>query len=99
MSGISGIGRNWSFNDISDVTGSGQSKWSKFGQVLGSVAGALPGVGGALSGIGVDSGFNRQLEMIRLQQQIQEQTQIINTVSNISKAKHEAAMAAIRNMK
>ncbi len=99
MGNIGGIGSNFNLADISDVTTSHQSKWSKFGSVLSSVAGSLPGVGGALAGIGVDSSFNRQLEMIKLQQQIQDQTQVINTISNISKSKHEAAMAAIRNMK
>ncbi|MFN8548388.1 MAG: hypothetical protein U0527_10635 [Candidatus Eisenbacteria bacterium] len=99
MGGIGGIGGNFNLADISDVTVGSQSKWGKFGQVLGSVASQIPGVGGALTGLGVDGSFNRQLEMIKLQQQIQDQTQVINTLSNISKAKHEAAMSAIRNMK
>lgn len=100
MSGIGGVLGNYNYSDISSKSVSTEkSGWSKFGQIMGGLAGTLPGIGGAMSGLGVDPSFNRQLELIKLQQAIQEQTQIINTVSNVSKSKHEAAMASIRNMK
>lgn len=103
MSGIGNIGGNFNYSDIASASGSTEkSGWAKFGKVLGGIASNLPAVGGALAGVGVggsSASFDRQMDMIKLQQQIQEQTQIINTVSNISKAKHEAAMTAIRNFK
>ena len=97
---INGILGKYNYSDIaSKPVSSEKSGWSKFGKVLGGIAGSLPGVGGAFGAMGVDSGMDRQLDLIRLQQAIQEQTQIINTISNVSKAKHEAAMASIRNVK
>ncbi len=101
MSGIGNIANNFDFRTLSQpITVEKEGGWKKFGRILGGVASAAaPFTGGVLNGAGVDSNFNRQLELIQLQEQIQQQTQIINTVSNVSKSKHEAAMAAIRNMK
>jgi len=43
--------------------------------------------------------MDRQMQLMQLQTQMQMQSQQINMMSNISKTKHEASMAAIRNMK
>lgn len=102
MSGIGNIANNFDFRTLSQpIAAEKEGGWKKFGRILGGVASAAaaPITGGVLQGAGIDSNFNRQLELIQLQEQIQQQTQIINTVSNVSKSKHEAAMAAIRNMK
>jgi hypothetical protein len=99
MSGINPVGQNYNFQQLASTPPPSKSGWSKFGQVLSGVGSALPMVGGALSGMGINPSFNKQYELIMLQQQIQQQTQIFNTMSNISKSKHEAAMTAIRNMK
>ena len=99
MSGINPVGQNYNFQQLASTPPPSQSGWSKFGQILGSAASALPMVGSAMNSMGVDTSFNRQYEMIMMQQQIQTQSQIFNTMSNVSKSKHEAAMTAIRNMK
>lgn len=120
MSGIDGI-RNFSYADLASIGApTGQSGWSKFGQVMGSVAGAaasfLPGgplLAGSLGlsasgdkyralgqvGQAAAKNFDTQMELMKIQEQIQFNSQVVNTFSNISKSKHEAAMAAIRNIK
>jgi hypothetical protein len=39
------------------------------------------------------------MQLLMLQQQMQERSQAYQAVSNVSKAEHEAAMSAIRNIK
>ena len=63
------------------------------------VLGKLPIVGSSLSNMGIDPSFSKQEDLIRLQLQIQQQTQTFSTISNINKAKHDAAMTAVRNFK
>ncbi|MCA9727422.1 MAG: hypothetical protein R3E12_00130 [Candidatus Eisenbacteria bacterium] len=106
MSNINPVGQNYDFRQIqSTTTSSHQSGWSKFGRILGDVAGGVMGnvpvLGSALSSLNTqgDASFNQQYELILLQQQIQQNMQMFSTMSNISKSKHEAAMTAIRNMK
>jgi len=101
MSGINPIGTNYNFQQLAATPAPSQSGWSKFGSVLQGVGSSLPVVGGAISSLGSGSSasFDRQYQMIMLQQEIQMQSQTISTMSNISKAKHEASMASIRNIK
>jgi hypothetical protein len=99
MSSINPVGTNYSYQQLQSTPPPEQSGWSKFGSVLSSVGSNLPVVGSALSGMGVDTGMDRQMQLMQLQMQMQMQSQQINMLSNISKTKHEASMAAIRNMK
>lgn len=107
MSGIGGVGGNYNVADLTSFEAPSQSGFSKFGSILSAVGSAVPGagiVGGALSAIGAgDTGtntsFNRQYQLLQLQNQMQQEAQTINMISNISKTKHEASMAAIRNVK
>ncbi len=106
---IGGIGGgNFNPADLTKFDPPKQSKFSKFSSILGGAASAIPGVGTALGAIGAVAGgasggastsFNRQYELLQLQNQIQQEAQTINMISNINKAKHEASMAAIRNVK
>jgi hypothetical protein len=104
MSNIHSLGQNYDYRQIQGTTPR-ESGWTKFGRILGDVAGGVVGnvpvLGSAFSSLGVrgDASFNTQYELILLQQQIQQNMQMFSTLSNISKSKHEAAMTAIRNMK
>lgn len=110
MSGTNSITRNYTPQELLQSAPPRESGWNKFGRVLGDVAGGLTGgltggvplLGSTLGKLGapdMDASFNKQYELIMLQNEIQQQTQVFNTVSNISKSKHEAAMSAVRNMK
>jgi len=57
----------------------------------------MGGGGGGFGGI--DTGMSEQMQLLQVQQQIQKETQMFNLMTNISKDRHEASMAAIRNMK
>jgi len=77
---------------------------SKFGQILGRVAAtaaniAAPGLGGLLGGR-FSSGLmnNDPMQYLELQQQMLSEARAFETVSNVLKAKHDSAMAAIRNV-
>jgi len=79
------------------------------GQLAGSVSGASTmGLGpiagnlasSLLTGTGsADSGTADPMQLLQLQEQLQQQEQVFNTMSNISKTEHETRMAAVRNMK
>ena len=104
MSGVSRTQSDFSYQQISAQPETPrEGGWSRFGRALGDVAGGvlgkLPIVGSSLSGMGIDPSFNQQEDLIRLQLQIQQQTQVFSTISNINKAKHDAAMTAVRNFK
>jgi len=99
MSGINPVGTNYSYQQLQSTPPPEQSGWSKFGSVLSSVGSNLPVVGSAISGLGASDNFDRQYQLMQVQMQMQMQSQQINMLSNISKTKHEASMAAIRNMK
>ncbi len=67
------------------------------GSVLGSAIGgtsSLGGIGGALGG--VSTGFDPSLLLI--QQQVEQQQEQFEMISNIQKAKHDANMSAIQNL-
>lgn len=82
---------------------------SKFGQILGKIATtaattaaniAAPGLGGLL-GSKISSGLlnNNPIQYLELQQQMLSEARAYETVSTVLKAKHDSAMAAIRNMR
>ena len=77
------------------------------GQLAGTVAGGstmgmapLAGnIAGSLLGGTTDTGTVDPMQLLQLQEQLQTQSQVFNTMSNISKTEHETRMAAVRNMK
>jgi hypothetical protein len=77
---------------------------SKFGEILGKVAItaaniAAPGLGSVLGGR-FSSGLmnNDPMQYLEMQQQMLSEARAFETVSNVQKAKHDSAMAAIRNL-
>ena len=68
--------------------------------IIGGLLGGLGKMGGGGGGFGgIDTGMSEQMQLLQMQQQIQKETQMFNLMTNISKDRHEASMAAIRNMK
>jgi hypothetical protein len=67
--------------------------------IVGSLLGGLGGSGGGGGIGGLVSGESNQMQLLQFQYQIQQETQMFNLMTNISKDRHEAAMSAIRNMK
>lgn len=65
-----------------------------FGSMLSSVAGALTGGTGALSGM--DPSY---VALLNKQIEAQVQMQLVSMESNIEKSKHETKMSAIRNLR
>jgi hypothetical protein len=88
-----------------------QKKSGGFRKVLGAVAGGvgnifMPGIGGAIgnfiSGGKLDStGLmgNETMQFLELQRQMQMESRAFETASAVMKSRHDAAMAAVRNMK
>lgn len=92
-----------------------KSRAKVFGQILraaGAVASAtLPGVGPAIGAVadaidrsrrGALAGFDGTSDALRyleLQRAIQEETRTFETLSNVMKARHDATMNSIRNMR
>lgn len=80
-------------------------------KTLSSVGRAIPLVGGFLDLLGIKSGSDaplvqstdqatdRFMTMLAIQQQIQMESQIFTMATNVSKARHEADMAAVRNIR
>lgn len=75
------------------------------GQLLNGVPGAaglglgsLGGFGGLTEMAGGDP-FAQQLALIDIQREVQMETQVVETLSNIEKAQHDARMSAVRNMR
>lgn len=64
---------------------------------VGALSG-LGGVGGSL-GLDTDNDFQKKMELLRLQKQIQDQSEVYQAQSNVLKAGYDARMAAVRNMK
>jgi hypothetical protein len=63
-----------------------------------------PGIGGVLGniiggGIGGSNSATDPNQFLRLQQQVDAQSEAFQTVSAVLKSKHDSAMAAINNMK
>ena len=61
--------------------------------------GTLTGFGGGLDGLAGDDPFAQNVALLQLQRQIQTESQRFQTESNISKAEHDAKMAAVRNIR
>lgn len=91
----------WSkFASIAGGIASAVGSFVPGGGIIGGLLGGLSKMGGGGSGIGgIDTSLNDQMQLLQVQQQIQKETQMFNLMTNISKDKHDAAMAAIRNMK
>jgi hypothetical protein len=99
---------NYSIDDILGYTE--PKKTGRFRRILGGIAGGaanavLPGVGGTIenwigggvSGMGNLLGESRQF--LELQRQIQAEARAFEAASAVLKAKHDASMAAIRNIR
>jgi len=83
LSGVAGIASNF-------IPGAG---------IIGGLIGGLTGGGGGLGGGGMVQGETQQWQLMQMQYQIQQETQMFNLMTNISKDRPDAAMAAIRNIK
>ncbi len=101
---------NYSLDQILQTTQQ-QSQPSGFRRVLGAVVGGVgnvfaPGIGGmigsAISGGagGINSAglMNQQMQFLQLQQQMSNAQEMFETASSVMKARHDAAMAAVRNI-
>ncbi|HEX4486921.1 MAG TPA: hypothetical protein VH088_11670 [Terriglobales bacterium] len=81
-----------------------------FRRVLGGIVGAVgnvfaPGIGGMIgSAISGNTGINQtglmndSMQYLQLQKQMNMEQQAFETASSVMKARHDASMAAIRNM-
>jgi hypothetical protein len=82
---------------------------SGFRRFLGAAIGVAgnvfaPGIGGAIGNLigGGTGGLNSSTDpnaFLRLQQQVDAQSEAFQTVSSVLKSKHDSAMAAINNIK
>lgn len=63
--------------------------------------GALNSLGamGGLGGLGGGSSTAQQMQLLQLQQKIQQESQIFQTLTNVSKARFDAEMTAVRNIR
>jgi hypothetical protein len=106
--GIGGSVTNYSIDDILSITE--PKKTSGFRKVLGGIAGGvanavLPGVGGAVENlINGGAGASGSLigeasQFLEMQRQIQMEARAFEAASAVLKAKHDASMAAIRNIR
>ena len=69
------------------------------GPLGGNIAsGLLSSAGSSLTGT-TDAGTIDPMQLLQLQEQIQTQSQVFNTLSNVSKEEHDTRMAAVRNFK
>ena len=101
---------NYSIDDILGYTE--PKKTGKFRKIMGGIAGSaanavLPGVGGAIenlisggTGLGSSSILGGEAsQFLELQRQIQAEARAFEAASAVLKAKHDASMAAIRNIR
>jgi len=104
---------NYSIDQILQTT-QPQAQPSGFRQVLGGLLGGIgnmfaPGIGGLLGGAigggGIGGGvtnpagvFAQSMQYLRLQQQISQEQEVFEMASSIIKSRHDAALAAIRNV-
>jgi hypothetical protein len=80
-----------------------------FRRILGTVVGMAanvfaPGLGGLVGNLtgglgGANSASTDPTQFLRLQQQMQSQSEAFQTVSNVLKSKHDSSMNAISNVK
>jgi len=104
---------NYSLNQILQATQPPKQP-GRFRQFLGAAVGAVgnmfaPGIGGmigsaisggigGIGGIGGGGLMGDTAGYLQLQQQMDAQTEAFQTASSVMKARHDAAMAAIRNI-
>lgn len=103
---------DYSLDQILQGTQTAPKGPSAFRRVLGGVVGTVgnifaPGLGGIIgSAIGGSSGFggvsgglmNDSMQYLQLQKQMNAEQQAFETASSVLKARHDASMAAIRNI-
>lgn len=101
---------NYNLNQILQATQPPKQP-GRFRQFLGAAVGAVgnmfaPGIGGmigsaisgGIGGIGGGGLMGDTAGYLQLQQQMDAQTEAFQTASSVMKARHDAAMAAIRNI-
>ena len=83
---------------------------SAFRRVLGGLVGTIgnafaPGIGGLIGsaisgtgGLGQGGLMNDSMQYLQLQRQMNQEQQAFETASSVLKARHDASMAAIRNI-
>ena len=100
-------------NEVNDILSQTQAppQPSRFRRFLGAAVGIAsnvlaPGIGGIagnMLGGGLLGGFGgsstNPAQFLRLQQQVDAQSEAFQTVSAVLKSKHDSAMAAINNMR
>jgi len=93
LGGNNGSSTSGSFND----TGTGNNLG------VGDVNSKDPNVSSALDSVAGESAiqqqFKNQLSLINLQERIQSQSRTVEILTNILKARHDAALSAARNVK
>lgn len=65
--------------------------------VRGAVGGSFGG--GAAGALGASAGNQDAWDLLDLQRQLQQESQMFNTLSNIMKTEHESRMAIVRNIR
>jgi hypothetical protein len=108
LSGPAAVGSSSPADDVVKQT-IGAAQPDKFRQILGKVVGSvgnvvMPGLGTAIgnkisggsAGMGALSADSMQF--LQLQEQMNMESRAFETASNVLKSRHDAAMAAIRNI-
>jgi hypothetical protein len=113
MSVARGVGAaytpNYTMDQILQAT-RGTQQSSGFRRVLGGVVGTvgnifMPGVGGAIGNMIAGGSLNssgllgESTQFLELQRSIQMESRAFETASAVMKSRHDASMAAIRNLK
>lgn len=113
MSAAQGVGAaytpNFTMDQILETTRGGQQR-SGFRRVLGGVVGGvgnilMPGAGSAIGGLIAGGSLNstgllgESTQFLELQRSMQMESRAFETASAVMKSRHDASMAAIRNLK
>lgn len=107
MGGVTSSSPMGSCNSLSGLLGGGMGGGSGLAGVMGG-GGALGG-GGGISGLGstggtagasgsASSGYQQQLNLLSIQQQMQNQSMTLNLLSAIMNVMHQTAMSIIQNI-
>jgi hypothetical protein len=111
--GMAGASNDYKLEDILKSTQAPQQKsGGAFRKILGGIVGGVgnmvaPGLGTAIGGLisGSGGGLNSSglmgdtTQFLELQRQMQQESRAFETASAVLKARHDAAMSAIRNIK
>lgn len=101
---------DYSLDQILQGTQAAPKGPSAFRRVLGGVVGTVgnmfaPGLGGLIgnaisgsTGLGSSGLLNDSMQYLQLQKQMNQEQQAFETASSVLKARHDASMAAIRNI-